>query len=168
MLCPISADKTQQKNAHLGATGGGKTMHIKILLIEHIPAMQRTIKHLLAQVGYNRVSNARDSQQALMMLRQGTFNLILADWEIPPQGGLALLQAIRSDAEFQKLPVLAMLNEVNRDHVTAALQAGVTNLLVKPFNAAVLQEKISAIFPHKSTPDKDTSAVPQALFARDR
>jgi two-component system, chemotaxis family, chemotaxis protein CheY len=141
---------------------------IKILLIEHIPAMQRTIKHLLAQVGYNRVSNARDSQQALTMLRQGTFNLVLADWEIPPQGGLALLQAIRSDAEFQKLPVLVMLNEVNRDHVTAALQAGVTNLLVKPFNAAVLQEKISAIFPHKSTLDKDTSAVPQALFARDR
>ena len=143
-------------------------MLIKILLIEHIPALQRTIKHLLAQVGYNQVSNARDSQQALMMLRQGIFNLVLADWEIPPQGGLALLQAIRSDAELQKLPVLVMLNEVNRDHVTAALQAGVTNLLVKPFNAAVLQEKISAIFPHNSTPNKDTSAVPQALFARDR
>jgi two-component system chemotaxis response regulator CheY len=139
---------------------------IKILLIEHIPAMQRTIKHLLAQVGYNRVSNARDSQQALTMLRQGTFNLVLADWEIPPQGGLALLQAIRGDAELQALPVLLMLNDVDKNQVIAALQGGVTTLLVKPFNAAVLQEKITAIFPRHTTTDKDASAVPQALFSR--
>jgi two-component system chemotaxis response regulator CheY len=100
------------------------------------------------------------------MLRQGTFNLVLADWEIPPQGGLDLLQAIRGDAELQALPVLLMLNDVDKNQVAAALQAGVTTLLVKPFNAAVLQEKITTIFPRHTTPDQDTSAVPQALFSR--
>lgn len=69
---------------------------------------------------------------------------------------------------IRKLPVLLMLNYVYKDQVAAALQAGVTNLLVKPFNAKVLQEKITAIFPRKSTLDKDASAVPQALFSRSR
>jgi hypothetical protein len=50
--------------------------------------------------------------------------------------------------------------------VTAAIQAGVTHLLVKALNAIVLQEKIAAIFPRQSTPDEDASAVPQALFSR--
>ena len=141
-------------------------MPIKILLAEHIAVMQRSIKHLLTQVGYNQVSNARDAQQAIAMLRQGTFSLILADWGLPPQGGLALLQAIRADAALQKLPVLLMLNDVNKDQVSAALLAGVTNLLVKPFNATVLQEKITAIFPRKTATNKDVSTVPQALFSR--
>ena len=139
---------------------------IKILLVEHIVPLQRTLKSLLSQVGYDNVTSARDRQQAMGILKQGAIKLVIADWDIPPDGGVALLQTIRSDTAFKSLPVLLMIDDVDKNQVTSALQAGVTNLLLKPFSAAVVQEKIEAIFPSKAT--QGASAVPQALFARSR
>lgn len=143
-------------------------MPIKILLVEPVASMQRIIKHLLAQVGYTQVGYARESQQAIAMLRQGTFRLVIAAWNTPPQSGLALLQTIRNDSELQGLPVFLMLEEIDKAQVQAAMQAGVSSLLVKPFNAAVLQEKIAALFPRRTVPEQGSSEVPQALFSRSR
>jgi two-component system chemotaxis response regulator CheY len=143
-------------------------MPIKILLVEPIASMQRIIKHLLAQVGYTQVGYARETRQAIAMLRQGTFRLVIAAWNIPPHGGLAFLQTIRNDSELQGLPVFLILEDIDKAQVQAAMQAGVTTLLVKPFNAAVLQEKIAALFPRQTVPEQGSSAVPQALFSRSR
>lgn len=140
---------------------------LKILLVAQLMTMRRTIRHLLRQVGYDNVIEADDGSAALVELRQRNFRLIIADWHLTPMSGLDLLKAIRSEATLQKLPVLLMLSEVNKADIEAAKQAGVTQLLIKPFSAQVLGEKIQALFaPKAAQSSKKTGQVLQELLTR--
>jgi len=61
--------------------------------------------------------------------------------------GIELLRAIRADDALKGLPVLMVTAEALQDNVVEAVQAGVSNYIVKPFTAAALKEKLDLIFP---------------------
>ena len=119
---------------------------IKILIVDDFSTMRRIIKNLLRDLGFTNTSEADDGQTALPMLQNGNFDFVITDWNMPGMSGIELLKAVRADQRLQALPVLMVTAEAKRDQIIAAAKAGINGYIVKPFTAAVLQEKIEKIF----------------------
>lgn len=119
---------------------------LKVLIVDDFPTMRRIVKNLLKDLGIENVDEAEDGAVALAKLQGGNFDLVISDWNMPNKDGLTLLQDIRADAALAKLPVLMVTAEAKKENIVAAAQAGANGYVVKPFTAAVLEEKLSKIF----------------------
>jgi two-component system chemotaxis response regulator CheY len=119
---------------------------MKILIVDDFSTMRRIIKNLLRDLGFTNMAEADDGSTALPMLRNGDFDFVVTDWNMPGMSGFDLLKAVRADEKLKTLPVLMVTAEAKRDQIIAAAQAGVNGYIVKPFTAAVLKEKIDRIF----------------------
>ena len=118
-----------------------------VLIVDDYKTMLRIIRNLLKQLEFDNVEEATDGQEALAKLRAGSFGLVISDWNMQPMTGLDLLKEVRADARLKDLPFIMITAESKTENVVAAKQAGVSNYIVKPFNAAMLKAKIDAIFP---------------------
>jgi two-component system, chemotaxis family, chemotaxis protein CheY len=118
---------------------------MKFLVVDDYSTMRRIIKNLLHDLGYANVTEADDGNTALPMLKQGGFDFLITDWNMPGMAGLDLLKAVRADAVLKKMPVLMLTAEAKREQIVEAAQAGVNGYVIKPFTAATLKEKIDKI-----------------------
>lgn len=121
-----------------------KTM--KILVVDDFPTMRRIIKNLLKDLGFENVDEAEDGAMGLEKLRNGSFDFVVSDWNMPNLDGLAMLTQIRADPALKNLPVLMVTAEAKKENIIAAAQAGANGYVVKPFTAATLEEKLNKIF----------------------
>ena len=119
---------------------------IKILVVDDFPTMRRIVKNLLKDLGFETVDEAEDGAQALEKLRNGGFEFVVSDWNMPNMDGLTMLQNIRADPNLSSLPVLMVTAEAKKENIIAAAQAGANGYVVKPFTAATLEEKLNKIF----------------------
>ena len=94
---------------------------------------------------------AENGQDALAKLKTGEFGLVVSDWNMPIMQGIELLRAIRADEHLKTLPFLMVTAEAQKENLIEAVQAGVSNYVVKPFTAEVLQSKLEKIFAHVSS-----------------
>lgn len=119
---------------------------MKILIVDDFSTMRRIIKNLLRDLGFNNTHEADDGNTALPMLQSGSYDFLVTDWNMPGMTGIDLLRAVRSDENLSTLPVLLVTAESKKDQIVMAAEAGVNGYIVKPFNAATLEEKINKIF----------------------
>lgn len=119
--------------------------HIKILVVDDFATMRKVIRNLLKQVGYENIVEAEDGVIALKTLKSQKIDLVVSDWNMPNMTGLELLKAVRSDEELKSTPFLMVTAEALQDNVLAAVKAGVSNYIVKPFTAETLNDKITKI-----------------------
>jgi len=119
--------------------------NMKILLIDDFATMRKVIKNLLKQTGYNNISEAEDGLEALKTLKSEKVDFIISDWNMPNMTGFELLKAVRAESAIKGLPFLMVTAEGLQENVVAAVKAGVSNYIVKPFTAEVLNEKIEKI-----------------------
>ncbi|WP_066454320.1 chemotaxis response regulator CheY [Castellaniella caeni] len=119
---------------------------LKILVVDDFPTMRRIIKNLLKDLGYENVDEAEDGAIGLEKLRNGGFEFVVSDWNMPNMDGLTMLQNIRADPNLANLPVLMVTAEAKKENIIAAAQAGASGYVVKPFTAATLEEKLNKIF----------------------
>lgn len=124
---------------------------MKILIVDDFSTMRRIIKNLLRDLGFSNTHEADDGLTALPMLKNGDFDFLVTDWNMPGMNGIDLLRVVRADAQLSALPVLMVTAEAKRDQIIEAAQAGVSGYVVKPFTAAALQEKIEKIFERVSS-----------------
>jgi len=122
--------------------------NINVLIVDDYRTMLRIIRNLLKQLEFNNVDEAVDGQEALAKLRAGNFGLVISDWNMAPMTGLDLLKEVRADARLKSLPFIMITAESKTENVVAAKQAGVSNYIVKPFNAETLREKIEKVLVH--------------------
>ncbi|MFC3338436.1 chemotaxis response regulator CheY [Paracandidimonas soli] len=120
--------------------------NIKILVVDDFPTMRRIIRNLLKDLGFENVEEAEDGAMGLDKLRNGNFDFVVSDWNMPNLDGLSMLQQIRADPGLSKLPVLMVTAEAKKENIIAAAQAGANGYVVKPFTAATLEEKLNKIF----------------------
>lgn len=119
---------------------------MKILVVDDFSTMRRIIKNLLRDLGFNNTAEADDGSTALPMLQNGSFDLLITDWNMPGMQGIDLLRAVRADPKLAQLPVLMVTAESKRDQIVEAAQSGVNGYIVKPFTAVTLKEKLEKIF----------------------
>jgi two-component system chemotaxis response regulator CheY len=121
---------------------------MNVLIVDDYKTMLRIIRNLLKQIDFNNVDEATDGGEALEKLRAGNFGLVISDWNMAPMTGLQLLQEVRADARLKHLPFIMITAESKTENVVAAKQAGVSNYIVKPFNAETLRDKIEKVLLH--------------------
>jgi len=119
-----------------------------VLIVDDYKTMLRIIRNLLKQLEFDNVEEATDGAEALQKLRAGHFGLVISDWNMTPMTGLDLLKEVRADARLKDLPFIMITAESKTENVVAAKQAGVSNYIVKPFNAETLKEKIEKVLAH--------------------
>jgi two-component system chemotaxis response regulator CheY len=119
---------------------------MKILVVDDMSTMRRIIKNIMKQLGFANVEEAENGQEALDKMKADTFGFIISDWNMPVMTGIQLLRAIRADEKLKAIPVLMVTAEAQKENLIEAIQAGVSNYIVKPFTAEVLQEKMNKIF----------------------
>lgn len=120
-------------------------MKMPILIVDDYRTMLRIIRNLLKQLGFDNVDEATDGAQALQKLRSKEYKLIISDWNMEPMSGMQLLTEVRADNQLKGVPFIMITAESKTENVVAAKQAGVSNYIVKPFNAATLKTKLSAV-----------------------
>jgi two-component system chemotaxis response regulator CheY len=119
--------------------------NLNILVVDDFSTMRRIIKNLLHDLGYASVAEADDGNTALPLLKSGSFNFLITDWNMPGMPGLELLKQVRADTRLNDMPVLMLTAEAKREQIVEAVQAGVNGYVIKPFTAATLKEKIDKI-----------------------
>ncbi len=126
----------------------GMDKNTPVLIVDDYKTMLRIIRNLLKQLEIENVEEATDGQEALHKLRSGNFGLVISDWNMAPMTGLDLLKEVRADARLKHTPFIMITAESKTENVIAAKQAGVSNYIVKPFNAETLREKIEKVMVH--------------------
>ena len=119
---------------------------MNVLVVDDYKTMVRIIQNLLKELGFNNLDEAADGQEALHKMKTKKYGLVISDWNMEPMTGYELLQAVRSDDELKATPFIMVTAESKTENVIAAKKAGVNNYIVKPFNAATLKQKMSAVF----------------------
>lgn len=116
-----------------------------VLVVDDYRTMVRIVRGLMAQLGFTNVDDATDGPTALALIRANDYGLILSDWNMAPMTGLELLKAVRADPRTRAIPFVMVTAEAKTENVVAARQAGVNNYIIKPFNLAVLRQKLTAV-----------------------
>lgn len=120
--------------------------NMRILIVDDYKTMLRVIGNLLRQLEFTHIDEALDGSEALAKLRQGKYDLVISDWNMEPMNGLDLLKQVRADPKLSSIPFIMVTAESKTENVVAAKQAGVSNYIVKPFNAETLGKKLSSVF----------------------
>jgi two-component system chemotaxis response regulator CheY len=119
---------------------------MKFLVVDDFSTMRRIIRNLLKELGFSNVEEAEDGNDALKKLSNGSFDFVISDWNMPNMDGLQLLQHIRATQALKNVPVLMITAEAKKENIVVAAQSGASGYIVKPFTAAVLDEKLKKIF----------------------
>ena len=119
-----------------------------VLIVDDYRTMLRIIRNLLKQIGLDNVEEATDGAEALAKLRAGRFGLVISDWNMEPMTGLQLLQEVRADPKLKSTPFIMVTAESKAENIVAAKQAGVSNYIVKPFNAETLKGRVEKVLEH--------------------
>ncbi|MDP3337246.1 MAG: response regulator, partial [Rhodoferax sp.] len=93
--------------------------NIKILVVDDFPTMRRIVRNLLKELDFVNVDEAEDGAAGLEKVRNGNYGFVVSDWNMPNMDGLAMLQAIRADPAFAKLPVLMVTAEAKKENIIA-------------------------------------------------
>lgn len=121
-------------------------LSLKVLVVDDMMSMRNIVKRALREIGYQDLHDASNGEDALEKLKSGGFGLVLLDWNMPVMNGLELLRAVRADPTLNKMAVLMITAEAKAENIMEAVQAGVSDYLVKPFSTQGLEEKLEKIF----------------------
>ncbi len=125
--------------------------NMKILIVDDMQSMRRTIADILRSFGFKNFVYAEDGLSGWrQLLEERNIEIVLLDWNMPEMNGLDLLRKIRSSEKFAHLPVLMITAEAEQEQVLEAIHSGVTNYVVKPFTPNTLVRKLSDIIGRKN------------------
>ena len=117
---------------------------MKILIIDDSGVMRRIHKGVLMEHGIaeSDIIEAEDGKVALDQAAAQHIDLFLVDWNMPKLNGLDFVRAVRAVKAYSATPIIMITSEAARYSVVEAIQAGVTNYVVKPIKGNALFEKI--------------------------
>ena len=118
---------------------------LKFLIVDDFSTMRRIVRGLLKEIGYNNAEEAEDGSVALNMLKNGKFDFVVSDINMPVMNGFELLAAIKKDDTLKHLPVLMVTAEARKEDIVRAAKDGAAGYIVKPFTKATLEEKVQKI-----------------------
>lgn len=118
---------------------------MRVLIVDDYKTMLRIMRNLLAQLSFGNVEESSNGEDALAKLESDNFGLVISDWNMQPMTGLDLLRRVRASARLKHIPFIMVTAESKTENVIAAKQAGVSNYIVKPFNAETLRGKIGSV-----------------------
>jgi DNA-binding response OmpR family regulator len=118
-------------------------MGLTVLVVDDATFIRDLVKRALRQiVGDVELLDAADGARAQALIKQKTPDLILSDWEMPEISGEELLKWVRAQPHMVATPFIMITSRGDRNHVIAAVNAGVSDYICKPFTAEELSRKV--------------------------
>jgi sigma-B regulation protein RsbU (phosphoserine phosphatase) len=126
----------------------------RVLVVDDQPENRDVLVRHLERQGH-RSAQAENGRQAIEMLRQEAFDLVLLDVAMPEMDGYTVLGQVKADPTLRHLPVIMIsaLDEI--ETVVHCIQAGAEDFLAKPFNPTLLRARIGASLEKKSFRDQE-------------
>jgi two-component system chemotaxis response regulator CheY len=121
-------------------------LNIRILVVDDFSTMRKIIKNILRQLELTNVVEADDGTTAWEVLNRDNIDFIVSDWNMPKMSGIELLRKVRASEEYAATPFLMVTAEAQQENIIEAVQAKVSNYIVKPFTPETLDQKIQKIF----------------------
>ncbi len=118
---------------------------LRFLVVDDFSTMRRIVCNLLKDSGFTESEEAEDGQAALTKLRNGHFDFVISDINMPNLGGMQLLAEIKKDSKLKHIPVLMVTAEARKEDILLAAQLGAAGYVLKPFTKAILEEKVILI-----------------------
>ena len=118
-----------------------------VLVVDDFSTMRRIVRKILKDLQFQEVIEAENGAEAFQLLQTNKVDLIVSDWNMPTMTGLELLKRVRADERLKGLPFLLVTAESQKENIIEAIQAKVSNYVVKPFTPAALAEKLAKIIP---------------------
>jgi two-component system chemotaxis response regulator CheY len=118
---------------------------LKVLVVDDQMSVRQFTRMTLEKMGIRLIHEADNGQEALLKAIEQPLDLIISDFNMPEMDGLALLRAVRGHQAIRRLPFILLTGRGDRELVVKAAQAGVNNYLVKPFNDAILRQKMEQV-----------------------
>ncbi len=115
-------------------------MSTRVLVADDSSTMRKIILRSLQAVGVTDATEAADGAEAVALFKPGEYQMVLTDWNMPGKTGIEVIQEIR--AKDPNVPIIMITTEAEKGRVMQAIQAGVSDYLVKPFTADTLREKL--------------------------
>ena len=136
---------------------------LTFLVVDDLELMRAVTINQLRGLGCEKIKTARNGAEALAFLRAQKVDAVLADWNMPVMSGLELLRAVRADPKLASLPFLMITAEAERQRIEEVISAGVSGLLVKPYNAGNLRARLERML---STEPRAPAASASGAAAR--
>ena len=124
----------------------GYDKKMRVLVVDDFATMRKIVKNILRQLGLENVVEADDGTTAWEILNKDSIDFIVSDWNMPQMSGIELLRKVRSSEEYADIPFLMVTAEAQQENIIEAVQAKVSNYIVKPFTPDTMREKIDRIF----------------------
>jgi two-component system chemotaxis response regulator CheY len=123
----------------------------RILIADDMPTIRELLKSQLKAMGYKSIVEAADGEVALNILvtsvsKGAPIELVISDWNMPKLSGLDFLKQVRASNDWKTLPFVLLTSESERDQVTEAILAGVSQYIVKPFAPKIFEEKLRSVW----------------------
>lgn len=135
---------------------------LTLLVVDDLELMRAVTINQLRSMGCEKIKSARNGAEAWSLLQSQKVDAVLADWNMPVMSGLDLLKAVRANPKLAPLPFLMITAEAERQRVQEVISAGVSGLLVKPYNTGTLKARLEKLF--SSEPRALTPSAPPATM----
>jgi two-component system phosphate regulon response regulator PhoB len=119
-------------------------MSARILVIENEYAIQELIKANLARAGHTVVC-ASDAESALAMMEASAPDMVLLEWTLPGQSGIALIRRLRAQPASRDLPIMMVSARDGEQDKILALECGADDYMTKPFSPREMIARIHAV-----------------------
>lgn len=113
---------------------------VRCLLVDDSKLARNHIKRVLGNLGIDKVTEAEDGQQAIEIIKESMFDLVVTDYNMPEVDGEQLTQYIRNESQQSHIPILMVTSEANDTHLSNVEQSGVNALCDKPFEPKNVKE----------------------------
>jgi two-component system, chemotaxis family, chemotaxis protein CheY len=121
---------------------------VRVLVVDDSRLARNHIKRVLQNLGIQHLTEAEDGQQAIELLKNNMFDLVVTDFNMPEVNGQELTQYIREHSQQSHIPVLMVTSEANESHLSNIAQSGVNALCDKPFEPETVRALLSRIMEH--------------------
>ena len=143
---------------------GGKMIKT-VLIADDDPVSRKKLCRILQRLGFSHVEEAENGDKALAKIKELSVDLVMADWHMPGLNGLDLLKSIREDETLKNTLVYLVTNEGRQAQIVAAIQAGATGYIMKPFSQESIKEKLGEWVSQEAenpdiAPAQETQATP--------
>ena len=113
--------------------------YLKVLLVDDSRSARAFIRRVLENLGIQHFSEAENGKQAVEMIHQHTFDLVVTDYNMPEMDGRELTEYIRTQSWQSTVPILMVSSESDQGRLAAVEQAGVSGVCDKPFEPAIVR-----------------------------
>ncbi len=129
-----------------------KNGNMRLLIVDDMTNMRRTIKNMLKHIGYEYLIEAENGDAALKKMKSENINFVICDWNMPVVSGIEFLRKVRDDEKLKNIPFLMVTAEVEASQMVQAAETEVDGYIIKPFVAKTLEEKIDQIMEKRTNP----------------